>query len=212
MDGVIVDSEPFHFAAEKRVFKELGIVVSEKLHHTFVGIPAQKMWEGIIELHHLTIPVESLIRLQREYYRQELESLSEILPTEGISDLLSALVDDGFSVALASSAPYSQISFFLKKFQMESLFGAIVSADDVNHGKPAPDIFLKTAEIIGTIPRNCVVIEDSSAGIQAAVKAKMKCIGFKNPNSGNQDLSGADMLVNDFDIQIIELIKELLSI
>ncbi|MGB3964375.1 MAG: HAD-IA family hydrolase, partial [Tepidanaerobacteraceae bacterium] len=73
-----------------------------------------------------------------------------------------------------------------------------------------PEIFLKAAKKLGVEPKNCLIIEDTFVGIQAAKAAGMKCIGFKNPNSGDQDLSGADLVVESFKELSVDTIKELL--
>jgi beta-phosphoglucomutase-like phosphatase (HAD superfamily) len=71
-----------------------------------------------------------------------------------------------------------------------------VSGEDVPHGKPAPDIFLRTAALLGVPPSACLVIEDSANGVRAAIAAGMHCIALRNPNSGEQDLSAADQIVD----------------
>jgi beta-phosphoglucomutase-like phosphatase (HAD superfamily) len=86
----------------------------------------------------------------------------------------------------------------LRKLKIEHLFDAVVCAEDITHSKPHPEIFLKAAERLREMPENCLVIEDSKLGVEAAKSAGMKCIGFRNPNSGNQDLSKADVIVDDF--------------
>lgn len=74
-----------------------------------------------------------------------------------------------------------------------------MSGEEVKNSKPAPDIFLKAARLLEVAPSECLVIEDSQKGVQAAKQAGMKCIGFINPNSGCQDLSRADLTVNLID-------------
>jgi HAD superfamily hydrolase (TIGR01509 family) len=71
-----------------------------------------------------------------------------------------------------------------------------LSGEQVLRSKPEPDIFLKVAEVLNVDPADCLVIEDSASGIKAAKRAGMKCIGYRNLNSGNQDLSGADLIVD----------------
>ena len=83
-------------------------------------------------------------------------------------------------------------------FNLEKFFETKISGDEVNNGKPAPDIFLYAVKIIGAEPEECIVIEDSKNGVEAAKSAGIKCIGFENPNSGKQDLSSADMVINSF--------------
>ena len=112
--------------------------------------------------------------------------------------MVANLNKQGFLLALASSSPHVQIDYILNKFELKRYFHTIVSGEDVEAGKPHPEIFLKAAELVGARPDSCVVIEDSYHGVTAAKKANMKCIGFINPNSGNQDLSQADMLISSF--------------
>jgi beta-phosphoglucomutase-like phosphatase (HAD superfamily) len=78
-----------------------------------------------------------------------------------------------------------------------ALFDRVISGGSVKNGKPAPDIFLKAAGLLGVEPADCVVIEDSRNGVIAAKSAGMKCVGYKNPNSGVQDLSCSDLVVDD---------------
>lgn len=83
----------------------------------------------------------------------------------------------------------------LDKFGLLDAFNCIVSGEEVDRGKPAPDVYLKAAELLGSEPASCMVLEDARHGIAAAKAAGMQCIGFVNPNSGNQDLSAADYVV-----------------
>lgn len=84
----------------------------------------------------------------------------------------------------------------VSKFNLQHYFKYIVSGDEVKNGKPAPDVYVETAKRLGISTTDCIVIEDSKNGVLAAKAAEMKCIGFQNINSGNQDLSKADIIVN----------------
>lgn len=211
MDGVIVDSEPLHMEAERNVFHSLGISVSPEMHSTFVGISSHLMWRKVIAHFKLAADENDLVELQRSNYNQILKCSENIVPTPGITKTMNALKQDGFRLALASSSGHNQISFFLSRFGIANLFDAIVSGDDVENGKPHPDIFLKAAGNAGSDPDECIVIEDSENGVKAALEANMKCMGFRNENSGNQDLSGADAIISKFDNDTIQLIKSMLK-
>ncbi len=209
MDGVLVDSEPYHMEAERKVFKYLGIEVSEKLHHSFVGILSRNMWRQIIEKFNLDHAPSELVKLQRRYYEDTLNSIENIEPIEGILELLKILVQHNFKLAVASSSPYSQIKYYLDRFGFRQYFTVITSGQDVERGKPDPEIFVITAEKLGVPKDKCVVIEDSKNGIESAVKAGMKCIGFRNPSSGNQNLSRANFIIEKFENDTFRLIQEL---
>ena len=84
-----------------------------------------------------------------------------------------------------------------------------MSGEDFEKGKPAPDIFLEAARLLDTEPMNCVVVEDSEKGVKAAKAAGMKCVGFRNHNTGNQDLSRADLIVDEYNSLKISTLRDL---
>ncbi|MCF6335335.1 MAG: HAD-IA family hydrolase, partial [Spirochaetales bacterium] len=140
-----------------------------------------------------------------------LKNRKSMTPIPGVEELLNRLTKAGFVIALASSSPSSIINFILSKCRIENYFKIIMSGDDVEKGKPDPEIFLKTAEKNKTRPENCIVIEDSENGITAANRAGMKSIGYRNPGSGNQNLSGADLIIESFSSLTISDITNLIS-
>jgi beta-phosphoglucomutase-like phosphatase (HAD superfamily) len=83
----------------------------------------------------------------------------------------------------------------LEKIEIKDYFTEWLSGEEVALSKPEPDIFLRVAELLNVKPYECLVIEDSTSGVIAAKRAGMRCIGYKNVNSGNQDLSEADLIV-----------------
>jgi beta-phosphoglucomutase-like phosphatase (HAD superfamily) len=88
------------------------------------------------------------------------------------------------------------IELILSKTKLLPYFDVIISGEDVQHGKPAPDIFLKAMHHFNESAENCIVLEDAKNGVLAAKAANMFCIGFQNKNSGKQDLSLADVIVH----------------
>ena len=100
--------------------------------------------------------------------------------------------------AVASSTTKPIIEVILKKLKLYDLFNIIISGDEVENGKPAPDIFLQAAARLSVKPLECVVVEDSYNGVKAAKSAGMYCLGYHNPNSGCQNISDADKIINSF--------------
>jgi beta-phosphoglucomutase family hydrolase len=200
MDGVIIDSEPAHIRLEGEIFKELGIEVTEEEHHSFVGTNSYYMWEVIKNKCNLAQTVEELVQNDRDRYFNDL--VSEKCETEmitGVTELIKDLYENGLSLAVASSSPLDVIETVVKKFNIDKYFKILVTGDYVERSKPEPDIFLLAAERLQVEPSECLVIEDSHNGVCAARKAGMKCIGYKNLNSGSQDISMADSIVDTFD-------------
>lgn len=198
MDGVIIDSEHIHMACEREIFRLLKISISDDEHHAFVGATDETMWTRIESSHELPINIPRIINLKRSLYMEYLKREVYIKPIPYVLELIVDLYKRGFLLALASSSPHSQINYILNDFRIKPYFHSIISGEDVENGKPNPEIFLKAANSVNVSPQSCVVVEDSYNGVTGAKKANMKCIGFINPNSGNQDLSKADMVISSF--------------
>jgi HAD superfamily hydrolase (TIGR01509 family) len=209
MDGVIINSEPIHQECERKIFDLLKISVSEEEHNSLVGATDETMWNRLGKLHHLPITVSEAITLKKSLYLEYLKGETHIKPIAHVAELIADLYINGFVLALASSSPMEQIEYVLNRFELKGYFRSIVSGESVSEGKPNPEIFLKTSEYVGVDPDSCVVIEDSLNGVTAAKIAGMKCIGYRNSHSGNQDLSRADFIINSFKELNINMITNL---
>ncbi len=198
MDGVLVDTEPIYVAINRGIFKRLGVEISVEHHLSYVGNSAVRMWGEIKRDFGLVHSVEELIRDEKRAQLDRFEGLKSIPPIPGIRDLIDRLRTEGIPFAVASSSPPELIELILGKAELDQFFEVTVSGDDVEKGKPAPDIFLLAAKRLSVDPESCLVIEDSPHGVRGANAAGMITCGFLNPNSGNQDLSDADFTVDHF--------------
>jgi HAD superfamily hydrolase (TIGR01509 family) len=153
------------------------------------------MWTDLKSRFGLSQPLETLVGLQG---RGNIDFLREnhFEPIDGIPELVRNLAKNALAVGLASSSPSEAIALVLNKFALDQFFSVVVSGEDLKHSKPAPDIFLKTAKLLNVLPSECLVVEDAMHGVAAAKAAGMKCVGFVNKNSWNQDLSRADFIVD----------------
>lgn len=198
MDGVIIDSEPLYMEADRMVMRDYGKTISDVELFDYIGVPNPVIWKKVREKHGLDASVQELMDKQ-SYYRDHLLGDGEFEPVAGIINLLEELRSKGLKIGLASSSAKKTIERVLNSLGIAEYFEAVISGEDVKNSKPAPDIFLKTAETLNIEPSKCVVIEDSAHGVNAAKRAGMYCIGFYNPNSGRQDLSPADVIVNSIE-------------
>lgn len=195
MDGVIVDSEPFHFEVDKRVLKKCGFIANDDILNPYVGVSNPEMWKDLKDKYNLNLSVEELLKLQSEL-RMDALNETKIVAIDGIKELLNELKQNKIITAVASSSSRFFIEAILETIRIRKYFTVILSGEEVQRGKPYPDIFLKTAEMLRVTPQECVVIEDSTNGVKAALSAGMKCIGYANLNSGVQDLSNASTIVD----------------
>lgn len=210
MDGVLVDSEGFYREINFQLFSDLGVPVTDEEYNSFIGISSKRMWGYIKEKGKLSQDVETLKQRERETtYRYLLAQLLE--PIVGIPELLAALKQKNYQISLASSSSRKVIELIIQRAGIASYFEFVVSGEEVQNGKPAPDIFLKAAAHFDLPPENCCVIEDSNNGMRGAKAAGMYCVGFRSPNSGNQDLSACDLIIDNFDEKNVQKIFALIE-
>jgi HAD superfamily hydrolase (TIGR01549 family) len=210
MDGVLIDSEPFHLVVNEKIFSNLAINLSEDEYHDFIGTTHKDMWTTIKNRYNLPQGVPELVNMQVsgniDYIKnEEIESIK----IKGVTDLLSRISREKIKIGIASSSPTEVIDLVIKKLGISGYFSSVVGGEEIKRGKPAPDIFLKAAERLKKEPTDCIVIEDSKNGTLAAKAAGMKCIGFKNPNSGNQDLTKADLIIENYKSLNIKTLRNL---
>ena len=198
MDGVILDSEPHHHAAETLMFKELGIAPSDRDRDGFVGMSNAKMWAILKKMFGLRQSEAELLEFGENIRFQYLEAIRDVSPMPGLVSLLDELKANHVKMAVASSSSSKIIELFICRLSLHPYFQFLVSGEMVPQGKPEPDIFLHAAALLRTNAVNCVVIEDSENGAKAAQGAKMKCVGFKRPVNMGQNLSRCELQFADF--------------
>ena len=205
MDGVILDSERVYQEIEREMYEELGIPVTSEEHRKFIGTAESAMWGYMKNRYNFDEEISELIQKERKRFLARLSSNPGIPPMEGIEELLKKLSDRGIPLLIASSSSMEIIEAVIRHLDIARHFSGIVSGDEVEHSKPAPDIFLTASKLINIPPSDCVVIEDSENGVKAARTAGMRVVGLVNPGSGDFDLSQADSVIHglpEFDIEI----------
>jgi len=188
-DGVIIDSAAHH---EKSWDRLAGL---EKLHlppghfKRGFGMKNEKIIPDLLQWTQDAAEIQRL-SLRKEVLYREILTESGLSPLPGVKTWLERLRDARIPCAIGSSTHLLNIQTSLGLIYLESYFSAIVSAEDVEHGKPHPDVFLKAAKKLGVPPARCVVFEDAQAGIQAARAAGMKVIGVAttHPASSLRDV------------------------
>lgn len=178
MDGTLVDSAGFHWQSWRETMAAEGVTIT---HEQFMETFGQRndaiipRWLG---------PDVSPTRIQavgdakEELYRK-LVRQNGIQPLPGAAEWVKNLSREGWPQALASSAPRANVGVVLEVTGLASFFQAIVSAEDVTHGKPDPQVFLTAASRLGMPATRCIVVEDATAGIEAARRAGMRSIDVR---------------------------------
>ncbi len=198
MDGVLVDTEPFHVQTEKRMFRKMNLEISDEEHAGYMGTATDVMWKQIFSKRNLTLDIAEMTERTIQEGLPYFYSLEKIEPMPGLVDLLEKLKSKNFPMAVASSSDNETIRVILEKSGLRKYFRYAVSSSEVGKSKPEPDVFLHAAKLLGVEPENCVVFEDSKNGIKAAKAAGMFCIAYSGANSGEQDRSLADYHINNY--------------
>jgi HAD superfamily hydrolase (TIGR01509 family) len=186
MDGVLVDSEPVHAEATRRLLAEHG--VRYDAHDNFFGFTDREVFR-VLRARHALAADEGM--LADSWIRLVLELVDRLEALPGVPAVLEHMVSAGYRLALASGSAPPIIAATLAVVDAEHVFEHVVSAREVGRGKPAPDIFLEAAQRLGVPPSECLVIEDSRNGLLAAVAAGMPCLVVPCASTCGQDFSEA---------------------
>lgn len=198
MDGVLADTEPIYREISRDLLSKLGVTLPSDQLLPYVGISAKRMWTELRTRFELRQPLNELLRLEKDRQLQHLRGMNPLPEIPGVRQLLEELRQMGIPMAVASSSSREIVELILSKVAIRPFFTATVSGEEAPQGKPAPDIFIRAAGKLEVEPQNCIVIEDSPPGVGGAKNAGMLCVGFANAHSGNLDLSGADLILQDF--------------
>jgi HAD superfamily hydrolase (TIGR01509 family) len=196
MDGVIVDSEPRHERAFREVFHEMGYGETHGIDFpAYYGRSDRALWLDFIEKHN---PPQSLEELTDWKQRRFLEIIREEKPIfENLPELVRRL-STRYKLALASGSFHPVIEVVLSMENLRQYFPVVVSVQDVARGKPAPDVFLRAAELLRVKPAECCVIEDAAAGVEAALAAGMTALAITN-SLPKEKLTRANHVVSTYE-------------
>lgn len=170
-----MDSEPFSLAAFKQAMTEHGVYLSEEDIMANCGLTDAAICDYVLRKFNQKVDIQSFHSRKQELYEHMVRD-GELKPCAGIIELLQNLQNARIPYALASSGSRRKIHYNLSRTALLDKFPVIISGEEVSRGKPFPDVFLKAAEHLGVPPKNCVVIEDSLNGIEAARRAGMVCV------------------------------------
>lgn len=205
MDGVLIDSEELMAKSGVLALREFGVEASASDFLPFVGRGEDKYIGGVAEKHGVRYDTAMKDRAY-DYYGQMVKA--EATVPEDTLPTLKALHARGIKMAICSSADRVKVRYNLRAIGAdESLFGAIVTGSDVERKKPAPDIYLKGASLLGEQPEDCLVVEDAPSGIQAAHAGGIRAAGIASSFSAQELTQQADpeYLINTLS-ELLELL------
>lgn len=202
MDGVIVDSEPRHERAYLEVVRAIGYGDNHGLTFSdYIGRSEKELWDDFVSRHNPPHTLEELLALKRDRMLEIIRSERPLFP--GLSGLIRSLAPH-YCLGVASGSERQVIEEVLLLDGLAEFIKATVSFTEVPRGKPAPDIFLRAADLLGVAPEDCWVIEDSKPGVAAGLAAGMKVIAITNTHAA-EELSSATFVADSYK-QIADLL------
>jgi HAD superfamily hydrolase (TIGR01509 family) len=194
MDGVLVDSEAYICQAGMSMFAEKGYTVSSEDFLPFTGMGENRYLGGVAEKHQIPFDLEKDKARTYEIYADLVRG--KLSPLDGVHDFIAKCRKQGLKMAVASSADPVKVNINLEEIGLKKeLFQAVVTGLDIEHKKPAPDIFLKAAQLVGADPGSCLVVEDAISGVSAGKAAGSRVLALTTAFTPG-DLSEADWITS----------------
>ncbi len=203
LDGVICHTDEYHYEAWKMVADELGIYFDKEINNRLRGVSRMESFDIVLERYDGTLTEEQKIEYttkKNDIYKKLLEKMSPADLSEEVKDTLETLKRKGIKLAIGSSSKNAK--FILERLGIPTFFDAISDGSNITNSKPDPEVFIMAAEMINEENKNCLVVEDAVAGLQAAIAGGMKVAAIGDATTS--DL--ADFKLNGFS-DLINIIK-----
>jgi HAD superfamily hydrolase (TIGR01509 family) len=196
LDGVLWDGEPLYHEAFNVVLAPYGHVFSDEDYVNVIGHSVEYAWAWVLERFQMTEDPASFLHRYNEAVMTLLAQPIEPLP--GVRDLLANLRQRRLPIGLASASLRQWVDATISGLGIEKAFDATVSASEVTHSKPAPDLYLKAAERLGLAASDCLAVEDTLSGITSARAAGMYAIQVRAASTALPPLAEADAVIDDY--------------
>lgn len=183
-DGTVADTMPAHLDAWNKALSFYGLTLSKDQHQEWAGRPTRQIVQMLSEKHGIEIPTDEFLQSKETHYMKSIHAVKEIPPIVEIMKGAHGIIP----MAVVSGSRRKQIEMTLKLLNLSHYFDLIVGAEDYVHGKPAPDCFLKAAQLLKVKPEECLAFEDADLGIQSAHAAGMPCLRVVPHNELGHDL------------------------
>ncbi len=196
LDGTLLDNNQIHLESWKIYLKKIGLNISDEDYKA--NISGRTNHDAVEHIFHKKMTKEEaeVYYLEKEKIYRELYA-PIIKPVDGLIDFLEELQNANIIMAIATSGIQVNIDFMFEHVPIRKYFIKIINSTHIKNGKPDPEIFETTAKMIEIEPKNCIVFEDSTAGVDAAIDAEMKVIALTTTHT-EKELHRADKVIDDF--------------
>ena len=194
LDGTLVDSAEYHWIAWRETLAAEGVTITYDQFLASFGQKNDRILKKWLPEGSTPDTIERIGAGKEAQYRR-LAVARGLTPLPGATEWVSRLKADGWQQAIASSAPRQNVEVMLQALELRDYFDAVTSAEDVTAGKPDPQVFLVAASRLNMRASQCVVVEDAAAGVEAARRAGMRCVGVSRTEQLAADVSATSLLL-----------------
>lgn len=206
MDGTVLDTEPMSFVAWSTVLKEKGYPVTKELLHAHIGMNQEstaKLMRAEFGDNFDYYAIRGIVTAFRLDYIEK----NGLVIKKGYAELMNFIKANSLKAVIATSTPHEEAISHLKRAGIYGDFNALIGGDQIQNGKPAPDIFLKAAELIGLPPADCLVLEDSENGLKAAFAAGISAVLVPDMKIPSDEVKGRVFAEVESLDRVIEILK-----
>ena len=205
LDGLMLNTEDIFNLAGNELMRRRNKVMTPECHNQMLGRRPHEAFSIMVEMLELRESIEDLLAESGEIFNSLLDE--HLAPMPGLFELLGQIESHTLPKGVATSSPRNYLDDMLTRFDLHDRFLVTLTAEDVTHGKPHPEIYLRAAASIGVAPAQMLVLEDSEAGTRAAAAAGAVVVAVPNDHSRAQDFSPATVVVDSLhDATVLELI------
>ncbi|HBT76295.1 MAG TPA: HAD family phosphatase [Planctomycetaceae bacterium] len=197
MDGLMFDTEDVYWKAADALLRRRGHAYTQELCDEIMGRPPEHCFRRFKEMFSLPETWRQLQRESEDLFLEFLDDGFALMP--GLETLLELLERRRIPKGICTSSAERVVREVLRRYSMRERFDFVLTAEDITHGKPAPEVYLKAAGKFGVVPRSMLVLEDSVAGIRAAVEAGAYAVAVRAHHNRRNDFSHADLVVESLD-------------
>ena len=206
LDGVLIDTEPLYLKATNLVIAQEGAapISEEENKQRLLGTTVEETWRRVIQMRDLSHQLEHYVEMYDVFVRQVMQE--DLVAQPGVVRLIDEARNRGLPIAVASSSLREWIDLKLGAIGLNNAFDLILGGDQVERGKPEPEIYIKAAQGLGVPPEECVAIEDSPTGIAAAVASGAYTVAVWTASTEGLDLSQSHEFIRsleDFDLSLL---------
>lgn len=197
MDGVVVDNYPYHFQAWMEFASKYNFPLDAKVYRDkFNGKTNADLFQMIFGDHLTQEQINGYAQEKESNYQKLYEK--EIKPLAGLVEFLDFLKAQNLKIALGTSAPTQNVDFTLDKLSLRHYFDVIIDGPQVTKGKPDPEVYLKCASGLGLDPKECVVFEDSLAGLESGKRAGCDIVAVATSHEAHELENQTSIIIHDF--------------